>query len=58
VNGRTGGAVAVGRGLAAAWVMRLLLGARELFVHGHRTESWCLLASGPPSSRRPVARPG
>jgi len=28
VNGRTGGAVAVGRGLAAAWVMRLLFGAR------------------------------
>jgi len=38
--------------------MRLLCGARAPIVCRRRTESWCVLASCPPVSRRSAARPG
>ena len=50
--------MAVWRGLAAAWVMRLLFGARALKVCRHRTESWCVLASGPPVTALAHRPPG
>ena len=38
--------------------MRLCFSARSQPAGGHRTESWCLLASGPPEIARARGPPG